>query len=135
MVKAADYRVLVGGAAIGELLHLEAPLSLWGGLDPTSGLIVDRSHPQVGENMSGRIVVMAHGRGSSSSSSILAEALRVGTGPAGFVLGEPDAILVIGALVAQRLYTTSCPIVCGPVPRGWAGMWRIDNNRLSPVSA
>jgi hypothetical protein len=128
------YRVLVDGVARGDLLRLDEPLSLWGGLDATSGLIIDHHHPQAGESMSGRIVVMPHGRGSSSSSSVLAEALRLGNGPAGFVLGEPDAILVIGALVANRLYGTSCPIVCGPVPRGWAGMWRIEHNRVSPVS-
>lgn len=127
------YRVLVGGVATGEILHLEEPLSLWGGLDPVTGLIMDRNHPQVGESMSGRIVVMPHGRGSSSSSSILAEALRLGSGPAGFVLAEPDAILVIGALVANRLYSTCCPIVCGPEPTGCEGTWRIDHNQVSPV--
>jgi predicted aconitase with swiveling domain len=125
------YRALVAGGAAGELLRLDRPLSLWGGLDPETGLVIDRSHPQFGESMTGRIVVMSHGRGSSSSSSILAEALRLGTAPAGFVLSRPDGILVIGALVAQRLYGISCPILCGPPPPEGAGVWRIDDNRLS----
>lgn len=126
-----EYRVLVGGAASGEILHLDQPLSLWGGLDPSTGVIIDRSHPQTGQSMTGRIVVMPHGRGSSSSSSVLAEALRLGTAPAGFVLGEPDAILVIGALVANRLYSTTCPIVSGPSPASRAGIWRIDQNQVT----
>ena len=127
------YRILVGGAASGEILHLVEPLSLWGGLDPETGQIIDRNHPQAGESMAGRIVVMLHGRGSSSSSSVLAEALRLGTAPAGFVLGEPDAILVIGALVANRLYSTICPIVWGPEPASRTGIWRIDENRVMPA--
>ncbi len=127
-----DYRVLVGGAASGEILQLVEPLSLWGGLDTATGLLIDRNHPQAGQSMMGRIVVMPHGRGSSSSSSVLAEALRLGTAPAGFVLGEPDAILVIGALVANRLYSTICPIVCGPAPAFRAGIWRIDQNQVTP---
>lgn len=126
-----EYRVLVGGAASGEILHLDQPLSLWGGLDPATGAIIDRSHPQAGQSITGRIVVMPHGRGSSSSSSVLAEALRLGTAPAGFILGEPDAILVIGALVANRLYSTTCPIVSGPTPASRAGMWRIDQNQVT----
>lgn len=131
----ARYRVLVRGRASGELLHLGEPLSLWGGLDPESGIIIDRNHPRCGERMTGRIVVMERGRGSSSSSSVLAEALRLGTAPAGFVLAEPDGILVIGALVAERLYGTSCPILCGPLPPRDAGTWTIDENRLIPVRA
>ena len=51
------------------------------------------------------------GRGSSSSSTVLAEAIRLGTAPAGIVSSEPDPILVIGALVAARLYGRTCPIV------------------------
>jgi len=135
MVNPERYRVLVGGVARGELLRLGEPLSLWGGLDPATGLIVDRNHSRVGTSVLGRIVVMPHGRGSSSSSSVLAEALRLGTAPAGFILSEPDAILVIGSLVANRLYSTSCPILCGPEPGGWAGTWEIDHNQLAQVPA
>ena len=127
------YRALVGGVATGEILHLVEPLSLWGGLDPATGQLIDRNHPQAGQSLTGRIVVMPHGRGSSSSSSVLAEALRLGTAPAGFILGEPDAILVVGALVATRLYSASCPIVCGPAPAARAGIWRIDQNQVTPL--
>ena len=128
------FRVLVDGVATGELLRLTEPLSLWGGLDPETGLIIDRSHPQVGRSMTGAIVSMPHGRGSSSSSSVLAEALRMGTGPAGFVLEIPDPILVVGALVAHRLYGMVCPIVSGPLPEGSTGTWRIDHNHVDSLA-
>jgi hypothetical protein len=54
---------------------------------------------------------MPGGRGSSSSSSVLAECLRRGTGPAGLVLAIPDPILAVGALVARALYGLRCPVV------------------------
>ncbi|MGH8873733.1 MAG: hypothetical protein ACRDVM_00550 [Acidimicrobiia bacterium] len=41
-------RPLVAGAARGRLLVLHEPLSFWGGLDPATGRIVDRRHPQSG---------------------------------------------------------------------------------------
>jgi len=34
-------RVLVAGTAAGEVLHLDGPLSFWGGLDATDGRIID----------------------------------------------------------------------------------------------
>ena len=50
-----------------------------------------------------------------------AQALRAGTGPAGFVLAERDAILAVGALVASELYAVACPIVAAP-DDGWASL-------------
>jgi predicted aconitase with swiveling domain len=104
-------RVLVNGDAIGLALVLDEPLSLWGGLDPATGEIIEANHPQRGSVVTGTILVMPSGRGSSSSATVLAEAIRAGTGPAGIVLGEPDDIIVIGALVAAELYGVSIPVV------------------------
>jgi len=95
-------------------LVLEAPLSLWGGMDPRTGRITDHHHPQLGATVTGRILVMPSGRGSSSSSSVLAEAIRLGTAPLAIVLAEPDEILVLGALVAQYLYERTCPVLVLP---------------------
>jgi predicted aconitase with swiveling domain len=50
-------------------------------------------------------------RGSSSGSSVLAEAIRAGTAPAGFIVRERDAILLLAALVATELYSRPCVIV------------------------
>lgn len=104
-------RTLVAGTAEGPALVLDEPLSLWGGLDPGTGEIVDVRHPQRGANVTGRVLVMPSGRGSSSSSSVLAEAIRAGTAPAAIVLGEADPILPLGAIVARELYRTVVPIV------------------------
>jgi hypothetical protein len=90
---------------------LDEPLSFWGGFDPESGTISDRRHPQSGVAISERILVMPSGRGSSSSSSVLAEAIRAGMAPAGIVLAEPDGIIALGALVARELYGVAVPVV------------------------
>lgn len=111
----ADARVLHPGSAAGACLVLDEPLSLWGGLDQGTGLIVEPRHPQRGATVTGRVLVMSRGRGSSSSSSVLAEALRAGRGPAAIVLGEPDLIVVLGAIVAQLLDGLACPVaLVGP---------------------
>jgi predicted aconitase with swiveling domain len=98
-------------------LVLDEPLSLWGGIDPATGEIIDVHHPQHGVTVSGRVLVMPAGRGSSSSASVLAEAVRAGTAPAAIVLGEPDLILSIGSAVAEELYGDLVPVVVLPPDR------------------
>jgi predicted aconitase with swiveling domain len=93
---------------------LSKPLSLWGGFDPEKGTVVDVNHPDFGVVLSGRVLVMPGGRGSSSSSSVLLESARLGRNPAAIVLGERDPILAVGALVAADLYGVSIPIIRVP---------------------
>ncbi len=99
------------GSAEGRLLVIRKPVSFWGGVDPESGRIADPRHPQHGVALGGRIVVMERTIGSSSSSAIMLELLRNGTAPAGVVVGEPDAILVLGVLVAQELGYPTIPFL------------------------
>ena len=93
------------------MLVLDAPLSFWGGFDATTGRITDQHHPQVGVVLTRRVLVMPGGRGSSSSSSVLAEAIRAETAPAAIVLREADPIIALGAIVAAELYGRQMPVV------------------------
>ena len=104
-------RVLARGVAGGRALVLDEPLSFWGGVDPETGAIIDARHPQLGASVKGRVLVLRSGRGSSSSSSVLAETVRAGCAPAAILLGEPDLILAVGAAVAEELYGVRVPIV------------------------
>ncbi len=110
-VSGSEARALVPGAASGKALVLPEPLSLWGGLDPKTGEIIDRRHPSSGKNVTGRVLVLPAGRGSSSASSILLEAVRLDTAPAAIITSEPDPILALGAAVARELYGKAPPVV------------------------
>lgn len=107
-------RSLVPGTATAAVLVLGEPLSFWGGFDAHDGRVIDRNHPQHGVVLTGRVVAMAAGRGSSSASSVLAEAIRLGTAPSALVLGAADAIVALGALAAAELYGIEVPIVVTP---------------------
>jgi uncharacterized protein len=122
---------LVEGRVSGRALVLEEPLSFWGGLDPATGEIVEANHPQRGAVVSGRVLVLPAGRGSSSSATVLAEAIRAGTAPAGILLGEPDDIIAIGALVAAELYGITIPVFVAS-PDGYATIRDGDPISLLP---
>ena len=99
------------GLGSGPLFVLERPVSFWGGVDPETGRVSDPRHPQHGEPMRGRILVMERAIGSSSSSAIMLELLRNEVAPAAVVLGSTDAILVLGILVAEELGYPSIPLI------------------------
>lgn len=102
---------LCPGLADGPLLLLAEPLSFWGGSDRTTGMIIDTHHPQHGTLLGGTVMMMDASRGSSSSSSVLAEQLRAGVGPAAILLTARDAIVCLGVLAAAELYGTHTPVV------------------------
>ena len=105
-------RVLVPGEVSAETLVLSAPLSFWGGYEPSTGQIIDQRHPQVGEHVCGKILIAPKARGSSGTPAGIAESIRAGVGPVGIVLKESDVNVAIGALVANRLYDISVPVIC-----------------------
>lgn len=104
-------RILLAGSAAGPALVLDEPLSFWGGVDPATGEIIDRRHPQCGGCLRGTVLAMPSGRGSSSSSSVLAECVRAETAPAAILLSHTDGILLLGALVARELYGRAPPVL------------------------
>jgi predicted aconitase with swiveling domain len=106
--------VLAPGSADGKALVLGEPLSLWGGVDPATGIVIDARHPQRGQSVKDRVLVMPAVRGSSSSSSVLAETVRAGCAPAAILLGEADLILAVGAAVAEELYGRRVPVLVLP---------------------
>src|SRR5512145_2178144 len=103
------------GFAEGPALVLREPVSFWGGIDAATGRIIDRAHPDAGATVTDTVLVMPGARGSSSSSSVLAELIRTGMGPAAIVIAVADPILPVGALVAASLYDRHCPIVVCPI--------------------
>ena len=106
------------GVASGAPLRLDEPLSFWGGLDPATGRIIDRRHPQWNANVAGRVLMMSAGRGSSSGSAALADAIRIGVAPAAILMLERDPIVVVGAMAAAELYGRECPVLLA-APQDW----------------
>jgi uncharacterized protein len=92
-----------GGPARGRALVLDAPISFWGGVDPQSGCIVDVRHPQHGESIDGKVLFVSGTIGSSSASAVLMELVHNGHAPAAIILHEPDAILLLGLIVAVEM--------------------------------
>ncbi|MBS1179058.1 MAG: putative aconitase subunit 2 [Proteobacteria bacterium] len=104
-------QAIAAGRGHGQALLLTEALSFWGGYDAVRGCVVESGHPQYGARLAGRVMLMERAKGSSSSSSVLAEAIRNGTGPAAIVMRERDLIVGLGCIVASELYGLHVPVV------------------------
>ena len=104
-------RVLVDGEARGTLLRVSRPLSFWGGIDPDTGAIIDPYQPKRGSTIGGTILAIPATVGSSSSSAIILELLRNGNAPAALILGQVDAILTLGVVVAREMGYPTIPVL------------------------
>jgi len=108
-------KILVPGeAAQGAALVLGAPISFWGGIDPRSGLIADVRHPQLGQSVTGRVLFLPGTIGSSSASAVLLELVRAELAPAALVLDQPDAVLLLGLIVAREMGWRAPPAISLP---------------------
>lgn len=101
---------LVDGEGGGHLFALKQPLSFWGGFDAHSGRVVEMGHPDNGAMLNGCVLLMSEGKGSSSSASVLAEAVRAGYAPAAIILRHRDLIVALGCIVADELYGKAVPV-------------------------
>jgi hypothetical protein len=105
-------RQIVAGEAEGEVLAFAEGISFWGGIDPDSGRIIDIHHPNHGQSVAGKILLMPTSRGSCSGSGVLLQLALDGNAPAALVFCEGEEVLTLGALVAGRVF--GCPV---PVAR------------------
>ena len=78
--------VLNPGDALANTLVLDDSLSFWGGFDPKTGRIIDQHHPQCGQSISGKVMVLPRSRGSAGTPAGIAESIYRKTGPAGIIL-------------------------------------------------
>jgi uncharacterized protein len=99
--------LLPGPAATAKALVLSAPISFWGGVDPATGDIIDARHPERGRNIAGSILALPGTIGSSSASAVLLELVHAGKAPAVILIDGPDAILLLGLVVAREMGWTT----------------------------
>ncbi len=84
-----------------ELLVSRKKLSFLGGVDPETGTVVDPTHDLRGERVSGKILLIPGGRGSTVGSYVLMEMARRGTAPAAILTLEAEPILVVGCVLGR----------------------------------
>lgn len=94
-------RIIKEGRAEGIALVSQEPLGFFGGVDPETGMVTERGHELEGQCMAGRILVFPKGRGSTVGSYTLYRLRAKELAPAGIINAESEAILAVGAIIAD----------------------------------
>jgi uncharacterized protein len=89
------------GTGKGVLLVSPAPISFLSGVDPNTGIIVEKGHPLHGENMAGKVLAFSYGKGSTVGSYVLYALSRNGHAPAAIINIESEPIIATGAIMGN----------------------------------
>jgi predicted aconitase with swiveling domain len=92
-------RGICRGVGTGELLVSPAPISFLSGVDPDSGIIVEKGHPLFGQSIAGKVLAFPYGKGSTVGSYVLYALSRNGHAPAAIINTEAEPIIVTGAIM------------------------------------
>ena len=94
-------RVIKAGRAEGSALVSRVPIGFLGGVDPDTGVVLEPGHPLQGRSVAGRVLVFPTGKGSTVGSYTILRLGRGGHGPVAIVNAESEAIVAVGAIIAD----------------------------------
>lgn len=93
-------RTINPGSARGEALVSREPIGFYGGVDPETGLVIEKGYQLEGECVTGRILVFPCGKGSTVGSYVIYGLQHNGVAPAAIVNEETETIVATGAILA-----------------------------------
>jgi len=105
------HTVVEGGAVEGEAIVSSQAFGFFGGVDPKTGVIVDRWHDLYGQNIKGRIFIYPEGRGSTVGAAIILELARNGCAPKAILFNNIEIITATGGVLAKKVYNTDLPML------------------------
>jgi predicted aconitase with swiveling domain len=94
-------QVVKAGRAEGEALVSPEPIGFLGGVDPTTGVVIEAGHPLEGQCITGRVLVFPTGKGSTVGSYTIYRLARSGLAPVAILNAEADPVVAVGAIIAE----------------------------------
>ena len=94
-------RIIYKGSCEGEALVTSMPISFYGGVDPNTGVVIEKGHDLQGQSVKDKILVFPQGKGSTVGSYTLYRMKKNGTAPAGMVNRECETIVAVGAIISE----------------------------------
>jgi predicted aconitase with swiveling domain len=103
-------RSIFPGFAQGQAMVTSMGVSFFGGVDPESGLVVERGHELQGQSLAGKVLVFPTGKGSTVGSYTLYRLKKAGLAPAAILNAECETITAVGCIIAEIPCVDQVPI-------------------------
>jgi predicted aconitase with swiveling domain len=94
-------RTIFKGIAEAEALVTTQGISFFGGVDPDTGLVVERGHELEGQSIAGVVLVFPTGKGSTVGSYTLYRLKHNRKAPAAIINTECETITAVGCIIAE----------------------------------
>ena len=94
-------RSIYKGKVEGEALVTLQAISFFGGVDPESGVVVERGHELQGETIAGKVLVFPTGKGSTVGSYTLYRLKYNGVAPSAIINAECETITAVGCIISD----------------------------------
>ena len=94
-------RRIYKGKTEGEALVTNQSISFYGGVDPETGVVVEKGHELENVSIVDKILVFPSGKGSTVGSYVLYQMAKTGKGPKGLILKDCEAIVAVGCIIGE----------------------------------
>ncbi|MEM2214082.1 MAG: DUF126 domain-containing protein [Candidatus Nezhaarchaeales archaeon] len=101
---------LVKGYFRGEALVTSMPISFLGGVDPLTGMIVERGHELRGKVLADRVLILPHGKGSTVGSYVIYSLAKRGLAPRAIATLRADVMILTGCVISGIPLLDGIPI-------------------------
>jgi predicted aconitase with swiveling domain len=93
-------RVISPGRARGEALVSRQPINFYSGINPKTGVVVERNHELEGECIKDKILVFPYGSGSTVGSYVIYALKKNAVAPLAMVNEKTDVVVAAGCIFA-----------------------------------
>ena len=93
-------RMISPGKARGEAMVSRTPIGFFGGVDPKTGVVIERGHELEGKSVKDKILVFPGGKGSTVGSYVIYGLKKNAVAPAAIVNRETEAIVATGVILS-----------------------------------
>jgi len=94
-------RIIYKGKTQGQALVTSMPISFYGGVDPNTGIVIEKGHELQGQSIKDKILVFPQGKGSTVGSYTLYRMKKNDTAPAALINKETETIIAVGAIISE----------------------------------
>lgn len=94
-------RIISRGRAKGKILLSRDAISFLGGVDPKTGVVIEKDHAIEGKSIAGSVLVFPMGKGSTVGSYVMLELKRNGKAPSAIINLEAEPIIAVGAIISK----------------------------------
>ena len=94
-------RTISKGKISGKTIVTRDSISFLGGVDPKTGVVIDKKHELFNQCITGKILVIPSGKGSTVGSYVIYQMIKNNTAPKAIICQKAEPIIAIGAIISK----------------------------------